>query len=320
MNEKLFNQLLLAPEAFNFYQFCRLLEKNKINLQVPDLDSDNNQSLQFCAWPYLGFPASELKKALPENIYDYKLPIVFTTFMGLIGTDGVMPNWLIAEAAQKKAGMEHLTAFLDMFHHRLILLLYQVWKRFYYEYQYQENIQDNISQALLTLIHGQSKIEIDARAYLGVIRQLNKKNKNVFGLVDIVHYVLPSVKNVEIKQFIPVKRAVPQLSLANGIPCGQAVLGRFLYDANSRIRIYISVSDYQTLGTLYKGQNIRNILENLIKKYIGFALDVELVVNIAANLLPIAKLNSFTPQLLGTGVKVGNSNDNSQFAIFLGEL
>ncbi|MCO6505125.1 MAG: type VI secretion system baseplate subunit TssG [Snodgrassella sp.] len=320
MNAGLFNRLLLVPEAYNFFQFCHLLELHQINLRVPDLQSESELTLQFCAWPYLGFPASELKHALPESVYDYKLPVVFTTFMGLIGTDGVMPNWLIAESAEKKDGMENLTAFLDIFHHRLMTLFYQIWKRFHYEFQYRQNASDRLSQALLTLIHGRKGFTIDPRYYLGVIKGLNKKNKNIFGLKEIVHYVIPSASEVVIEEFIPVKYPVAQLSLGTGIAFGNAVLGRFLYDANSRIRISIKLNNYAILNLLYENQPVRMILKTLVKKYVGYSLDVELVAKISADLLPVAQLTATAPQQLSAGVTVGQPEPNTQFSIFLGVL
>ncbi|PIT50965.1 hypothetical protein BHC44_11800 [Snodgrassella alvi] len=320
MNAGLFNRLLLAPEAYNFFQFCYLLESHQVNLRVPDLQSKSDLTLQFCAWPYLGFPASELKQALPESVYDYKLPVVFTTFMGLIGTDGVMPNWLIAECAEKKDGMENLTAFLDMFHHRLIAMFYQVWKRFYYEFQYRPNASDRLSQALLTLIHGRRSLDIDPRYYLGVLKNLNKKNKNTFGLKEIVHYVIPAASEVVIEEFVPVKYPVPQLSMGTGIAFENAVLGRFLYDANSRIRVFVKLNNYSILNLLYENQPVRMILQTLVKKYVGCSLDVELVVRISAELLPLAKLNGTTPQQLSAGVTVGQPEAGMQFSIFLGVL
>ncbi|NUE67150.1 type VI secretion system baseplate subunit TssG [Snodgrassella sp. ESL0253] len=320
MNPGLFNRLLLAPEAYNFFQFCHLLELHQVNLRVPDLQSESELTLQFCAWPYLGFPASELKQALPESVYDYKLPVVFTTFMGLIGTDGVMPNWLIAESAEKKDGMENLTAFLDIFHHRLMAMFYQIWKRFHYEFQYRENASDRFSQALLTLIHGRDNLDIDPRYYLGVIKELNKKNKNVFGLKEIVHYVIPAASEVVIEEFIPVKYPVTQLSLGTGIAFENAVLGRFLYDANSRIRISVKLNNYTILNLLYENQPVRLILKTLVKKYVGCTLDVELVAKLNADLLPLAKLNATTPQQLSAGVTVGQPGPGMQFSVFLGEL
>ncbi|PIT49575.1 type VI secretion system baseplate subunit TssG [Snodgrassella communis] len=320
MNAGLFNRLLLAPEAYNFFQFCHLLELYQINLRVPDLQSESELTLQFCSWPYLGFPASELKHALPESVYDYKLPVVFTTFMGLIGTDGVMPNWLIAESAEKKDGMENLTAFLDIFHHRLMTLFYQIWKRFHYEFQYRHNASDRFSQALLRLIHGRDTLDIDPRYYLGVIKELNKKNKNIFGLKEIVHYVIPSASEVVIEEFIPVKYPVAQLPLGTGIAFGNAVLGRFLYDANSRIRISIKLNNYAILNLLYENRPVRMILKTLVKKYVGYTLDVELVAKIGADLLPVAQLTGAAPQQLSAGVTIGQPDPDTQFSIFLGEL
>ncbi|KEQ00956.1 hypothetical protein SASC598J21_012400 [Snodgrassella alvi SCGC AB-598-J21] len=320
MNVSLFNRLMLAPEAYNFFQFCHLLESHQVNLRVPDLQSDSELTLQFCAWPYLGFPASELKQSLPESVYDYKFPVVFTTFMGLIGTDGVMPNWLIAESAEKKDGMENLLAFLDMFHHRMMTMFYQIWKRFHYDFQFHPDASDRLSRALLTLIHGKSKLDIDPCYYLGVIKNLNKKNKNIFGLKEIVQYVIPAAREVVIDEFIAVKYAVPQRSIGTGITFDTAVLGRFLYDANSRIRISVKLNDYAILSLLYENQPVRTVLKTLVRKYVGCALDVELVAKISADLLPQAQLNGSNPQKIKAGVTAGQPEAGALFSIFLGVL
>ncbi|MDF7675605.1 type VI secretion system baseplate subunit TssG [Neisseriaceae bacterium ESL0693] len=320
MSDHLLAGLLRHPERHQFYQFCRILARQGINLRVPGLQTDNKETLQFCAWPYLGFPAGELRRALPESAYHYTLPIVYTTFMGLTGTDGAMPNWLIAQTAQKSDAMAHLNAFLDIFHHRQMMLFYQIWQRYYYEFQYTAAAQDKISTALLTLVQGRRPVPVDPRYYLGTMRLLNKKHKNALGLIELVRYVLPTARRVEINQFMPVARAIPQLTLKQQPVLGEAVLGRFMYDANSQIGIRVTLDDYQSLHDLYAGQPIRQILADLVKKYVGLALDVTLTAQIALQFLPFARLNAAEPQLLSSGVKLGAANGDTMMSITLGEI
>lgn len=315
-----FNSLLQAPERFQFYQFCRLLQQAGVNLRVPGLQTEAEEVLQFNSWPYLGFPAAELKRALPEAVYHYRLPVVYTTFMGLIGTDGVLPGWLIAAAAEKSDAAARLSAFLDMFHHRQMALFYQVWKRYRYEFQYLAGGEDRISQALLTLVQGQRRPQVAVPYYLGVLRLLNKRHKNAFGLSELVRYVVPAALRVQIRPFVPVTHAVPPVALGQGLMLGQAVLGRFTYDANSCIGIQVTLGQYAALGTLYAGQQVRLILAALVRKYLGLGLDVLLSVCISSACIPVGRLDAVRPVRLAAGIKSGEAADETMMMISLGKL
>lgn len=318
MNE-LFNKLILEPEKYDFYQFCSILEWLNIDLTNSTLKS-NSRKFQFCSWPYLGFPASELKGALPENVYDYKAEIVFTTFLGLIGTDGVMPNWMISDIAQKGSGIEHLTAFLDIFHHRIIILFYLIWKKLHFANQYTNACTDKISQFLLTLVSGQKKSNISPQNILGLIDNYYKNNKNLIGLKNIIKYLLPQAMDISIQQFVPVKHKITQQKLSTGILFRHAVLGNYIYDSCSKIKILLTINNYSLLQRLKNKGQYRKLLHDLIMKYIGFTLDIDLVIIISMKLLPQARLDCKNPRTLNSGVKVGATKKTTFCSISCGAL
>ncbi len=112
--------LLSHATQMNFMRFCELLE-----LSAPDrapigsTDSPTSEPVRFRSRARLGFPNREIDAV--ETDYDdaSKSPSIRTTFLGLYGVDARMPSYFIDEVAQNRDGAEPLSAFLDMFHHRM---------------------------------------------------------------------------------------------------------------------------------------------------------------------------------------------------------
>jgi type VI secretion system protein ImpH len=77
---------------------------------------------------HLSFPASDIQGlACDEN----GQPMMTINFMGLLGSHGVLPNCYTEFVLSRMAARDKtLLDFLDIFHHRLISLFYQAWRKY----------------------------------------------------------------------------------------------------------------------------------------------------------------------------------------------
>ncbi|MBP6115861.1 MAG: type VI secretion system baseplate subunit TssG [Neisseriaceae bacterium] len=287
------DDLIQRPEGHQFHQFCRLLAAAlPAGQRLGEGESIAADGVQFCSWPLLGFPSSELKRSTREYHYHYIHPVVFTTFMGFVGTDGVMPNWLIATAAQKNAGTEHLNAFFDVFHHRIVTQYYRIWQKYRLAAQYEVSAEDALSQALLALL-GRQAPDREALApnnWLGIMTVLNQSNKNAAGIQNIVRYVLDEVVAVKVEECYPMQMPLQPQSLKAGLKFGQSVLGRFFYDGNTHIMITVTAGEGFALQHLYQGQPLRQLLARLVGAYVGHKWVALLTIKMLHGQLPVASL------------------------------
>lgn len=153
--------LLADSEQFEFFQTVRLL------LLGPDgsAASRDDDVLRFAVEPSLAFPPSSVVRIDDEPSRSSQgrnptpgMPYVVTSFLGLIGASGVLPDAYTEIAIdQRFEGDTSFAAFLDMFHHRLLWLFYRAWEKHHFEIGYEQAMQrsgerDALTEYLLDII------------------------------------------------------------------------------------------------------------------------------------------------------------------------
>jgi len=147
VKERLFEE----PYKYSFYQAVHLLEtfspeKKKLGSSVEPA----KEAVRFSVRPGLGFPPSDLTALVERG--EEEPTLVEVAFMGLIGPNGVLPHWYNELAIQQNKKKDFsLTAFLDIFQHRLISLLYLAWKKNQFPVNFLPGAKDNLSGYLLSL-------------------------------------------------------------------------------------------------------------------------------------------------------------------------
>lgn len=125
-------QLRAETYRFDFYKAVQILEKLREETQADWAFSASGSDISkkpvwFRANSRQAFPASNLDSLQPPEAENTPVPVLTANFMGLVGGLGVLPApyaELVLERKQK--GDTALQSFLDIFHHRLISLLYRV--------------------------------------------------------------------------------------------------------------------------------------------------------------------------------------------------
>jgi len=117
------------PYSVAFFQAVQLLERiypdrEPVGLFVPP----SREIVRFAVHNRLGFPASEI-----QNITwpaDGQQPVMTVNFLGLTGPSGVLPHiYTLLLIERRFARDRRLQEFLDIFHHRIISLYYQAWRK-----------------------------------------------------------------------------------------------------------------------------------------------------------------------------------------------
>ena len=139
------------PWTFQFFQAIRLLERI-----LPDRSpigrfvNPTKEIVRIRVNPVTAFPASQIHGL---NMETEATPVMVVNFMGLFGPLGALPLYyseLIRERLREKDTT--VSAFFDLFNHRIISLFYQAWEKYRFTIAYERGERDRFSHHLLDFI------------------------------------------------------------------------------------------------------------------------------------------------------------------------
>jgi type VI secretion system protein ImpH len=115
------------PYAFEFLQAVRLLEMRFQDSARPDESAPRGDAVRFRASFDLTFPASEIREL--RQPASGSSPEMTVAMFGTGGVDGPLPTSFTEELLERLSRQDTAAAaFLDIFHHRLVSLLYRIHK------------------------------------------------------------------------------------------------------------------------------------------------------------------------------------------------
>lgn len=315
-----------APRM-NFIRFCELLE-----LAAPDApplgttDSPAADPIRFRSRAQLGFPGREIDAVRYDTDKPAAPPSVVTTFLGLYGVDARMPAYFVDEVAQNRDGAERLSAFLDLFHHRVITQYYRVARKYRYPVGFRRDGTDPVSRYLLSfagfgfstsaristrigaapekqqasVARAQLSEIADKRRLLSMLGLAMQKTRTAEGLAGVLWHAVPDA-SIAVEEFHPVWREVDDVEpAALGEQC---LLGRGFYDRANTVRVVITPESCETVLALVPGQRAHREVMALLRFYLGYESEADLEMHVRPELMPTPTLKprqanlGFTAQL-----------------------
>lgn len=334
--------LLDQARRMNFIRFCELLE-----LAAPDMpslgttDSPAADPVRFRSRAQLGFPGREIDAVRYDIDNPAAPPSVVTTFLGLYGVDARMPAYFVDEVAQHRDGAESLSAFLDIFHHRIITQFYRVARKYRYPIGFRRDGTDPVSRYLLsfagfgfststriathvathiaTSVPGlpaaaarpesstarQQLSEVaDKRRLLSMLGLTMQKTRTAEGLAGVLRHAVPDA-SITVEEFHPVWREVNDFEpAALGEQC---LLGRGFHDRANTVLVVITPASREMVLALVPGQPAHREVTVLLRFYLGYESEADLEMHVRADLMPKPMLEprqanlGFTAQLAPPG-------------------
>lgn len=152
----------LRPQApqLGFFQLVAWLERlTSGSARVGELGPVLQEQIRFRHDPSLGFAAGDVSdvvlRQVPVQEDDVltRRPLfeVVTTFLGLTGSVSPLPMYMAEEVAQEDPDRPVRREFLDLFHHRLLSLLFRVESRYRVTSELTSRCDDPWSKRLLAL-------------------------------------------------------------------------------------------------------------------------------------------------------------------------
>lgn len=113
---------------FEFIQALRLLDQldSSIKHKAPGEFAPGHESFKLRSAVGFNFPPSEIHSITPATTHDSK-PELIANFFSLAGSSAPLPDWVAELLMQQERHRDTgLRDFLDIFHHRLLSLLYRI--------------------------------------------------------------------------------------------------------------------------------------------------------------------------------------------------
>jgi len=127
-SDPVIDELLKRPYAFDFFQAVRLLECRRPDLRRVGFSiSPSEDAVRFWQNPSLRFAPSAIEAVRVDGAGT--VPRMAVNFFGLFGPNAPMPPHVTEYALERE--LHHhdptITAFFNLFHHRLLSLFYRAW-------------------------------------------------------------------------------------------------------------------------------------------------------------------------------------------------
>jgi type VI secretion system protein ImpH len=291
------------PRGFEFFQILHLLER-----LVPEGAPIGRQGpvhaelVRLRPSLSLSFPAADIEHSEWRAEGAHGRVRITTTFLGLYGSDSPMPAHLTESLLAEMEPDERVREFLDLFHHRILSLLYRVWVKYRYYVTFRPDGSDPISQVMRGILGlGTSHLDEQLRIhpvrlfrYAGLLSQRPRSTAGLIGqLRDFFHGV-----DFDVEQCVgrwleidPGDRNVlgrDKCSLGHDL-----LLGERIYDRSGKFRIQVGpVAFDQYVDFLPPGKAAAD-MRTLAEFYCGDPLAFDYAVTLRADEVPETPLGDF---------------------------
>ena len=289
--------------SFSFFKAVDLLEslfpgkKPLGQTLVP-----GEEAVRFSVKPGFSFPPSDIANI--EHADEERPVDMEVTFMGLIGPSGALPYWYNELAAERVRNKDFsLTAFLDIFHHRLISLFYLAWKKHRFPVNYLPGARDRLSGYLLSLtglgtpgLTGMLGLPEECLAHYSGL--LSRQVPSAVAIEAAVEYF--SGTTVEVEQFVEHLFSLSpedqtQLGLTNVELGIDTVCGSYAWENQTRFRIILGPMHYHEFLRFLPTGDLLQPIFSLVRYMVGIEYEFEIRLFMKRKEVPPCVLGVETP-------------------------
>jgi type VI secretion system protein ImpH len=275
----------------SFFQLVQLLERyHRPSTPVGGIGPAVGEVIRFRPESSLAFPAADVSRL--ENMSEVPNRFqITTTFFGLYGTTSPLPAFYSEQILWREQTGDNQTArdFLDLFHHRLLSLLYRSWLKYRYHLQFQPGGIDEVSQRVFALIgfgteglqrREQGVPSVRLLRYAGLLTQRPRSASALEGILSDEFGGIPVRVDQCVGRWTTIKPE--QRSRLGGHHAGlgqSCLLGEQVNGRSGYFRISLGPLSYEDFQRFFPGEDHFRHLHFLVRLFVGNALafDVELV-------------------------------------------
>ncbi len=298
---RLYEEIRRRPYRFGFFLTLRRLDCLHSDHPPTGLAvRARDEPLRLGQYPGLDFPAANLKACEPTA--DKQRWVIRTRFLGLFGANGPLPLHLTEYTRDR---IRHhrddtLSAFTDIFHHRLLSLFYRAWASGSPTVQLDRVDTDRFSAFVGSLVgmgtdSFRQRDSLPDHAKLYFAGRFASQARSAEGLEAIVAHFFAMPCQVE--QFVGHWMRLPDdcitrlgESPASATLGESATCGRRVWDAQSKFRLTFGPIDFAEFNRLLPGRSGLKRLIALVRNYLGDELIWDIRLKLKRECIPQTQL------------------------------
>jgi type VI secretion system protein ImpH len=292
-------RLSAEPQRFDFHQAVRLLRR-LTGRGVGDDTPPGAEPVRLRVLPSLNFSAAAISKFTPAAADSP--PELTVPLAGLTGPNGVLPQHYTALVQQRlRAKDTTLRDFLDLFHHRLLSLQVRAWEKERLPVAHEADPDSAAGTTALRSFAGigtpglQDRSAFDDAAFLHFCGLFARRPPTASGLEQVLggYFGWPVVVEQFVGQWVYLdeenRSRLPDADHPLGRNAGlgrEVVIGRRVWDVQSKIRVRVGPLDLPAFQSLQIGGAAREAFGQLARVYVGGEFDLEVNPLLAADAVP----------------------------------
>ena len=315
-HHSLMTHLGKQPGAFDFFQAVRVLERRGFALGRSAVGGDTvpeREAVYFRVQPGLRFAVAPIAAVQGTNAItaDSPPPELSTTFLGLIGPDGILPqHYTTLILARLRLKDSTLRDWLDLFHHRLLSLFTRAWEKTHLpaavESHRVRNLpgDDPFAAGLFALsgfgtdgLRDRLRVSNDAAVYYSGL--FSRQPRTASGLEQMLsEYFGWPVKVQQLSGHWLYLDLENKAQLPEGPRPGRnvglgrdVIVGQRVWDVQSKIRLVIGPLDYERFRSLLPRGDARGPLRDLVRLYLGLEIDADVQIVLEQEAVPWCRLD-----------------------------
>jgi type VI secretion system protein ImpH len=318
--------LSLQARRFAFFRLVYALERLfPASPPMGQLGPVANERIRLRGDTSLAFASTDISELAyikyPDGIERVR---VSQAFMGLYGSVSPLPTHFAENLAlaDYQGGPQPIREFFDVFHHRLISLLYRTWSKYRFAVMYRKKGDDPFTRRMFCAVgldgFKDHETPLHRFMYLKWAPLLALKSRSARGL-DVVLNDIFGKMGVKIEQFVghwtliekPLRN---KMGVMNHVLGESLTIGRYVYDGTGRFNIVLGPLSYDEYLSFLPGGSNRPVLRAAVDTFTRGIYDVMLELHVKKDEAPRLKLGSERPSILGRTAWLGGMR-KEQFVI-----
>lgn len=315
-NATLSEQLAAEAPRFEFVRAVQLLQRlYPGTTPVGENGPPSAEAIRFAHDPSLIFHSSDITSIEPRIVRaGHVYGKITTTFLGLVGAVSPLAPHLTEDLLHAEQDDDRtLRDFYDLFHHRLISLMFRAWKKYRFAAGFRTDAADAFTKRAFAFVGVDASGALPQHGLppgdlLGLASLVSQHTRPARMLRIILERLLPGV-GVEIESFVARRMNIEEiqrvrLGVANTVLGEDMTIGRSVLDRSGAFRVIVGPVPYELYEAFMPGGRHHERLRRIVDQFSGGVLEPELELKLEQADAPKFRLGHARGAVLGKNTQL----------------